>query len=185
VRRKNMNNVINTSVIILLFAVLSFTQSKSYWENAPITGTKIYSVEFINECIGWAKSKLGEVLITTDGGKHWIVNSKPYKLINDIQRLWSADIYCSVMNTTDGGSTWNPYTDEEQDHFCQVYFRNENTGWKTAEEFLQKVTSTIKSFIDKNDFESLYSKSTQCTEYYTDINNGWALGWCVKNYKSD
>jgi len=180
-----MNIVTSICVIILLFTVLSFTQSKSYWENAPNTGTKIYSIEFTDEDNGWAKAQLGEVLITTDGGKHWVVNSKPFKLINDSQYLWSADIYCSVMSTTDGGNTWNPYTDEMQEHFCQVYFRNENTGWQTAEEFLQKVTGTIQFFIDKNDLESLYSKSTQCTEYYTDMHNGWALGWCVKNYKTN
>ena len=170
---------------MLLFAVLGFTQSKPYWKNASATGTKIYSVEFIDEDNGLAKSQLGEVLITTDGGKRWAVDSNPYKLINNSQHLWSADIYCSVMNTTDGGNTWNQYNDEVQDHFCQVYFKNENTGWKTAEEFLQKVTSTIQSFINKNDLQSLYKKATQCTEYYTDMNNGWALGWCVKNYKSN
>jgi hypothetical protein len=180
-----MNTVKNICVILLLFTVLSFTQSKPYWKNAPATGTKIYSVEFIDEDNGWAKSKLGEVLITTDGGKKWSIDSNPYKLIKNTPRLWSAEIYCSVMNTTDGGNTWNQYNDEEQDHFCQVYFRNENTGWQTAEEFLQKVTVTIKSFINKDDLESLYNKTTQCIEYYTDINNGWALGWCVKNFRSN
>jgi hypothetical protein len=180
-----MNTVTNICVILLVFTVLNYTQSKPYWENALNTGTKIYSVEFIDKDNGWAKSKLGEVLITTDGGNHWTLNSNPYKLITNTPRLWSADIYCSVMNTTDGGNTWNPYTDEEQDHFCQVYFKNENTGWQTAEEFLQKVIRTIQSLIIKNDLELLYKKTTQCTEYYTDIDNGWALGWRVKKYKAN
>lgn len=180
-----MNTLISKALILLLSPVTIFTQSKPYWNDAPTTGTKIYSIEFIDKDNGWAKSQPGEVLISTNGGKHWIVNSNPYKLINDSQYLWSAEIYCSVMNTTDGGNTWNPYTDELQDHFCQVYFKNENTGWQTAKEFLRKVVSTIKSFIDKNDFESLNNKITQCTEYYTDMNSGWALGWCIKNYKSN
>jgi len=180
-----MNTLISICLILLLFPVIIFTQSKSYWNDAPSTGTKIYSIEFTDEDNGWVKAQLGEVLITTDGGKHWIVNSNPFKLINDSQFKWSAEIYCSVMNTTDGGNTWSQYKDELQEHFCQVYFKNENTGWQTAEEFLYKVTSTIKSFINENDLESLYNTSTQCTEYYTDMNNGWALGWCIKNYKSN
>lgn len=180
-----MNTIINIWMIWLLITLPVFMQSKPYWENAPTTGTKIYSIEFIDDNNGCAKSKLGEILITTNGGRNWTVDSNPNKLINNSQYLWSADIYCSVMNTIDGGLTWSTYTEEMQDHFCQVYFRNENTGWQTAEEFLQKVTGTIQSLIDKNDLESLHNKSTQCTEYYTDMNHGWALGWCVKNYKTN
>jgi len=176
-----MNTVKNICVILLLFTSLSFTQSKPYWQNAPTTATKIYSIEFTDEDNGCAETKLGEVLITTDGGNHWEVNLIPSESIDISQHQWSADIYCSVMNTTDGGNTWNQYNDEEQDHFCQVYFKNENTSWQTAEEFLQKVVNTIRS----NDLESLNNKSTQCTEYYTDMDNGWALGWCVKNYKTN
>ncbi|MBT8387046.1 MAG: hypothetical protein KJO12_06505 [Ignavibacteria bacterium] len=180
-----MNAAINISVILFFSTIMGYAQSKPYWDNAPITGIKIYSVEFIDNDNGWAKSKLGEILITTDGGIHWIVDSSRFELTNIEKHLWSTEIYCSVMNTTDGGITWSQYTDEMQDHFCQVYFKNENTGWKTSEEFLHKVVSTIKSFLDKKDLKSLYSKAIQCSEYYTDMNSGWALGWCVKNYKSN
>ena len=180
-----MTIVKNISVILIFFTNLGFTQSESYWMNAPNTGTKIYSIEFTDAENGWANSKLGEVLITTDGGNQWTIVSNPSKSIDNSQQRWRADIYCSVMNTTDGGVTWNPYSEEMQEHFCQVYFKNENTGWQTAQEFLHKVVSTIKSFIKNNDCESLNNKISQCTEYYTDINNGWALGWCIKNYKSN
>jgi len=180
-----MNTLIKIFLILLFLMSISYAQSKPYWNNAPVSGTKIYLIEFIDTDNGWAKSKLGEILKTTDGGKHWIVNSNPDEFSSTDLHLWSAEIYCAVMNTTDGGITWSQYNDEMQDHFCQVYFKNENTGWKTSEEFLRKVISTIKSFIKQNDLESLYSKATQCTEYYTDMNSGWALGWCVKNYKSN
>jgi len=180
-----MNAAINISVILFFLTTMDYAQSKPYWANAPVTGTKIYSIKFIDNNNGWAKSKLGEVLMTNDGGKRWAVDTNPYELTNNEQNLWSAEIYCSVMNTTDGGLTWSQYTDEVQEHFCQVYFKNENTGWKTSEEFLHKVVSSVKSFIKENDLKNLYNKTTQCTEYYTDMNNGWALGWCVKNYKSN
>ena len=180
-----MNATIKIFMILLFLMSISYAQSKPYWNNAPTTGTKIYSLEFIDADNGWAKSKLGEVLITTDGGKRWTVDSNPDEVSSIDPHLWSAEIYCSVMNTTDGGITWNQYTEEMQDHFCQVYFKNENTGWKTSEEFLHKVVSTIKSFINKNGTETLSKKAYQCTEYYTDMNSGWALGWCVKNYKTN
>ena len=184
-KKEKMKTLTILSLILLLFTPPIFTQSKSYWKDAPTTGTKIYSIEFIDQDNGWAKSKLGEILITTDSGEHWKVNSNISESINYSQYMWSADIYCSVMNTTDGGNTWSQYNDEMQEHFCQVYFRNENTGWQTAEEFLQKVTSTIQLFMKKNDLELLNKKATQCTEYYTDMTSGWALGWCVKNFKSN
>jgi hypothetical protein len=180
-----MNSITKLILISLFLAFMSYSQNNSYWDNAPTIGTKIYSIEFIDTDNGWAKSKLGEVLKTIDGGAHWIVNLNPDEFASTDLPLWTAEIYCSVMNTTDGGITWSQYTDELQDHFCQVYFKNENTGWKTSEEFLHKVVSTINSFINKNDLETLYTKASQCTEYYTDMNSGWALGWCVKNYKSN
>ena len=178
-----MSSVLSISLISFFLTIMGFTQSKPYWDNAPTTGTKIFSIEFIDTDNGSAKSKLGEVLKTTDGGKHWIVDSEPYEFTGIYPHLWSADIYCSSMTTKDGGLTWSQYTGIMQEHFCQVYFKNENTGWKTSEEFLYRVVYTLKSFVEKNDIEALYAKAYQCTEYYTDINSGWALGWCVKNYK--
>ena len=180
-----MNSATKLILFSLLLAFMSYSQNKPYWDNTPTAGTKIYSIEFIDADYGWAKSKLGEILMTNDGGKHWTVDSNHIEFTNIEKNLWSAEIYCSVMNTTDGGLTWSQYTGEEQDHFCQVYFKNENTGWKTSEEFLYKVVSTMQLYIENNDLKTLYNKTTQCTEYYTDMNFGWALGWCVKNYKSN
>jgi hypothetical protein len=126
---------------------------------------------------------LGEVLQSTDGGTRWFIDTPFIQSKDNEQNKWSADIYCSIMFTTDGGASWLPYNDEEQDHFCQVYFKNENTGWQTAEEFLNKVVATINSFMVKKEIETLIEKAHQCTEYYTDVDSGWALGWCVKNFE--
>ena len=44
-----MNIIIKMYVILHLFTSPVFTQSKPYWKNAPNTGNKIYSIEFIDE----------------------------------------------------------------------------------------------------------------------------------------
>jgi len=178
-----MKNTTISVIVLSLYSFVVFAQSKPYWNNAPNTGTKIYSIHFIDSQNVWAKSKLGEVLQSTDGGNRWFVNSPFIQSKENEQNLWCADIYCSIMLTTDGGTSWLPYRDTEQEHFCKVYFKNENTGWQTAEEFLNKVVVTINSSIEKNDIETLIERAHQCTEYYTDIDSGWALGWCVKNFE--
>jgi hypothetical protein len=88
------------------------------------------------------------------------------------------------MRTTDGGFTWLPYLLEQQEHFCLVYFKDNNTGWKVAEEFLNKVVSIINTHVLNDDIQSLVDQPNQCTEYYTSVDSGWALGWCVKNYQN-
>jgi len=169
--------------ISIMHSFFTCSQNNPYWENAPTKGFKIYSISFSDSENGWAVSKLGEVLHSNDGGNHWEIVANSSDSVFADQILWCADIYCSVMTTTNGGSSWQPYADKEQEHFCLVYFKNNNTGWQTAEEFLNKVVVTVNTFIERNDKESLIEKAYQCTEYYTDIYSGWALGWCIKNFQ--
>ena len=96
---------------------------------------------------------------------------------------WQADIFCSVMQTTDGGNTWIPYEQGKQEHFCGVYLKDENTGYDIAGDFLSKVTEKIKTCSEKNELDLLINNPQKCTEYYRNAEEGWALGWCVKNYR--
>ena len=87
------------------------------------------------------------------------------------------------MNTTDGGLNWFQYSKEKQDHFCKVYLKDPNVGYKTASEFLNIVSSKILSCIRNNAVETLEKKPQQCTEYFINEAEGWALGWCSKKIK--
>jgi len=171
----------------LIITILSFitgpAQNKDYWANALSGETKIFTISFIDDINGLAKSGEGDVLATTDGGKSWAA-SKDITFVSEKfspQILWKADIYCSIMKTTDGGNTWFPYEEGKQEHFCGVYLKDSNTGYKVANDFLNKVTNEIINYYEKDKLDSLVDHPRQCTEYYSNADEGWALGWCVKN----
>ena len=171
-------------VFILVYSVLCLAQDLDYWSHAPAGKTKIFTISFVDGQNGLATSEAGDLLSTKDGGKNWnegsgvVYSNEKFKSGN----LWKADIYCSIMKTTDGGNTWVPYEDGKQEHFCCVYLKDENTGYKVASEFLSKVTDKINSYIIDNKIDSLIDHPHQCTEYYKNAEEGWALGWCVRNF---
>jgi len=173
-------------IIILTYflSLFVFCQNQFYWKNAPTNGTKIYSIKFFDSNNGVAKSQLEETLVTNDSGRSWSPRARTEKVKEPDNYLWSAEIYCSIMRTSDSGTTWVPYLQEPQEHFCMVYFKDQNTGWKVAEEFLIKVVNTINKYIKNNDIELLVNQPHQCTEYYTNVDSGWALGWCIKGFEN-
>ena len=183
---RSFRHITSISLIITLFAAFSFNpQENSYWKNAPVGKTKIFTISFINKQIGVANSADDEVLATSDGGKNWKAESKdePGIQATDSDFEWKADIYCAIMKTTNGGNTWFPYENGKQEHFCGVYLKDENSGYKVASEFLQKVTMEINYYYLSNKLDTLLDHPQQCTEYYKSAEEGWALGWCVRNLK--
>jgi len=180
-----MRKILNVIFILILFYSPIAPQENDYWKNTPIEGSKIYSIWFTDQENGYAISANNEMFVTTSSGSNWkFINDK--KVIDKSpanNSLWSADIYCSVLQTTDGGSSWLPYTKERQEHFCKVYLKDPNVDYKTASEFLAQVTKDILDSLSKNNTEGLINHPKQCTEYYSSENEGWALGWCVKELK--
>jgi len=178
-----MKYLVGMIIIISLHSFDTVCQEEFYWNNAPTIGTKIYQIKFFSSEKGIAIAQTGEVLKTLDKGEHWFINRETEKSENNNHLLWTAEIYCSVMNTIDGGKNWKPYVKEQQEHFCNVYFKDGNTDWKVAEEFLSKVVNIINKYIQDQKIKLLIDKPNQCTEYYTNVDSGWALGWCLKNFK--
>ncbi len=174
-------------VVIFSLVLTSFSQNLSQVSEYPSQGVKIYSLRFFDSDNGLAESFLGNQLQTTDGGKTWNVIIENQEMGNDFEynlnapKSWSADIYCAIMLSSDGGESWIDYPKKQQEHFCQVYFEDNNTGWKVAEEFLSNVIDTIVLAKETGEFESKIGVVFKCREYYTDIDEGWTLGWCYKN----
>jgi photosystem II stability/assembly factor-like uncharacterized protein len=179
-----MKILIKMIVLISFLSIIIFCQNQFYWKDAPANGTKIYLIKFFDSNNGVAKSQFEETLVTNDGGQSWSPSARTQKKKEPASYLWSAEIYCSVMRTNDGGTTWVPYLQEPQEHFCMVYFKDNNTGWKVAEEFLSKVVNTINTYINNDNIKSLVDQPHQCTEYYTNVDSGWALGWCVRSFEN-
>lgn len=177
--------VLPTCLLIILFTAISLIpQENDYWKNATVGKDKIFSISFIDKQIGVANSADGEVLVTSDGGLNWKAESVAPSGIqsNGPKIYWKADIYCAVMKTTDGGNSWIPYEDGKQEHFCGVYLKDENTGYQVASEFLNKVTMEVNYYYMTDKLDALLNQPHQCTEYYKSSEEGWALGWCVRNF---
>jgi len=179
-----MKILLKMIVLINFLSSFMICQDQFYWKDAPTQGTKIYLIKFFNANNGVAKSQFEETLKTNDSGESWSPGAWTEKKKESTNYLWSAEIYCSVMRTSDGGVTWVPYLQDPQEHFCMVYFKDHNTGWKVAEEFLNKVVNTINAYIQNDDIESLVDQPHQCTEYYTNVDSGWALGWCMRGFEN-
>ncbi|MBK7632263.1 MAG: hypothetical protein IPJ23_16465 [Ignavibacteriales bacterium] len=179
-----MKVILNVIFILILSTCSVAPQGNDYWKNAPISGSKIYSIYFTDQKNGIAISATDEIFITKDSGKTWeyFKDNNGASKSNKDKKVWSADIYCSVLQTTDGGSSWLPYTKEMQEHFCKVYLKDPNVDYKTASEFLAKVTNDIFDNLSNNRIEGLINHPKQCTEYYSNENEGWALGWCIKKF---
>jgi len=180
---------------LLLFLITQYSSNVAQEGDFAIMsasqGMKIYTIKFVDSNNGLAESIFGDVLITTNGGKEWGVKTR-----TDLERMknisqigtdngWSVDIYCEIMQSTDGGESWRPFPKKQEEHFCAVYFNDENTGWKVAEEFLQKVVSTIAASIRDNNWKQKIDVPHKCREYYTDMNTGWSVGWRFNNLISD
>lgn len=179
-----MKILINIITLICFLSIIVVCQNQFYWKDAPTNGTKIYSIKIFDTNNGVAESKFEETLETNNSGKSWLPVATTETKTEPTNYLWSVEIYCSIMKTSDGGTTWIPYLQEPQEHFCTVYFEDHNTGWKVAEDFLIKVVNTINMYIENNEIESLVDKPHQCTEYSTNIDSGWALGWCIREFKN-
>ena len=180
-----MKVILNIIFILILSTCSVAPQGNDYWKNAPISGSKIYSIYFTDQENGFAISATDEIFITKDSGKTWeyVKDNNGASESKKDENVWSADIYCSIMQTTDGGSNWFPYSKDKQDHFCKVYLKDPNAGYQTAYEFLNKVTSKVFLSFNNNDILSLTNYPQQCTEYFCNENEGWALGWCIKEFK--
>jgi hypothetical protein len=180
-----MKKIIEILIVLFLLTSILIAQQKDYWENAPVEGSKIYLICFTDQENGYAISANDEVFVTANGGSNWqFIKDKKVidkSLTNDSS--WSADIYCSVLQTTDGGISWRPYANEMQEHFCKVYLKDPNVDYKTASEFLAKVAKDILDNLSNNRIESIINHPKQCTEYYSNEDEGWALGWCIKEFK--
>ncbi|RPI66917.1 MAG: hypothetical protein EHM47_15745 [Ignavibacteriales bacterium] len=170
-------------LIIYSFNVPVNSQDYNYWVNAQPGTTKIFTISFTDWLNGKAVSEEGDVLLTSDGGESWNLEINNTEIPNDPvnELIWQADIYCSVMQTTDSGNFWYPYDSIKQEHFCEVYLKDKNTGYNVASEFLNKVTEKILFFYKNNNVTSL-ERPQLCTEYYSNPSVGWAVGWCLKNF---
>ena len=148
------------------------------------TGDRIYSVFMVNDSVGWAAgSRKGSqrypiILKTTNGGKVWKTiyerSSSWYNYFSEIFFIdenvgWASRPNNGFFKTTDGGINWTGSglpADE-------IFFMNNDMGWTAASLSgpygISKTTDGGANWVQKS---SAASRSI----YFSDINNGWAVG---------
>lgn len=167
----------------LIFTSNNISQDYNYWASAT-AGERIYTILFFEDAKIFSVSAEDEFFSSNNNGVTWeLMGTKNISEIKNAGLQWRADIHCAVLHTTDGGNYWSPYSSQKQEHFCRVYLKDPNVGYQTAFEFLTRVTSELNSRLKDSSDEALNFPPQQCTEYYTNEDEGWALGWCVKNFE--
>ena len=85
-------------MLILFYSPIA-PQEKDYWKNAPIEGSKIYSIGFTDQENGYAISANNEMFVTTDSGSNWkFINDK--KVIDKIDKIYGQPQTRTPISTT-------------------------------------------------------------------------------------
>ena len=142
---------------------------------------------FINESKGWAAGYDG-IIGTANGGTTWTtqLSNSPYRLIairfTDENYGW-ANAGLKVFRTENGGTTWHDMAGIDPN---AIIFRNvifpvsQNVAWATAQgggtRWFYKYTATSATTVTEQTY-GLIASSTQLLDlWFTDVNNGWAVG---------
>ena len=153
------------------------------------SGDDIYSVFFINENVGWALGQResggssGEVILkTTNGGKIWetkfflgnggLLSRGSVYFINE----YFGWIVCNgggLCRTMDGGENWI-WVSSIYD-CSSVFFINQDTGW-VAKETYNIYDDAIFKTTDGGITWAGKSNKSSSSVFFSDINNGWAVG---------
>jgi len=91
----------------------------------------------------------------------------------DPNTVWAVGNNDTVLNTVDGGFTWNS-TSNSSNTLLSIYFLNPGTGWFTGFNGVIYHTSDGSTWLP----QSSGGVSQQLHEvYFTDSGNGWIVGW--------
>ncbi len=170
-----------TLIMLVLSILMYFARTDSYTKDFS-QDVKIYTICFTTKNV-YAKSYDNILFISTDSGNTWSFNPENFDFKNKIEDVcWSAEIYCFVEKTSDGGKEWDSYPVKNGDSFCNVYLIDPNMGYKKAFEFLSDVTMQIISNIGEGQISTLIRRPQSYTEYYSSQSEGWLVGWYLEGF---
>ena len=145
-------------------------------------GRQLYTVQFINDTVGWAAGAEGYILKTDDGGDSW----KETYLDIGINGLW--DIHFvnqdtgwvvggdSLFKSTNGGDTWESLEGLSNHNYISCYFINSNSGWiGSGVNQLGKIIYTADGGNSWQVQDSI-ANSNIISIFFIDDNTGWGVG---------
>ncbi len=169
-----------TVLVSSVFLSLINRPDDNFWKDAPTDGVLLYRI-YLTDNAGYAVSNNNILFTSYDNGRNW-QEADPIEMthFNSKNFLWSAQICCSSLKTTDGGKNWIPCSSESNNRFCRVFLKDPNTGYQPAKEFLNMVCNKIFSGLLNNEV-NLLKTPRQYTEYYSNQDEGWAPGWYLSD----
>jgi len=149
------------------------------------SNTNLEHIKFINKNIGFIIGNPGTILKTIDGGQNWIALNCDYTgQLMDIQTFNQDTInilgnklvengYQSVLlETKDGGLTWQEKFKDNLNAFCTMYFINNNIGFLANDKIYKTIDGGITwlKVFEKTNFLNIISIS------FSNNKNGIAVG---------
>jgi photosystem II stability/assembly factor-like uncharacterized protein len=142
----------------------------------------LYSVEFINNEVGFVSGDYGAILKTTDGGKTWTNHGLDLLYtLKDIEMIdptngWIAGYVtgeAKMVHTTDGGESWWPFTPVDTYPLISTCFRGANLGWASGS--LGVILKTTDGGTTWQQKTSNTDEFLMCIEFLTD-ETGYVCG---------
>jgi len=129
-------------------AIIRTTDGGNTW--IPITNpavSRLTSVYFINDSIGFIVGDNGKILKTANKGLSWSsvsITGTTFKLESvffpDLNTGYAAGHFGTIVKTTDGGLTWAPLTSGVNTTFYSIFFTDQNTGYVVGQGGILKTT---------------------------------------------
>ncbi len=154
------------------------------WEEMDGYGGHLYTVQFVNDTLGWAAGERGAMLKTEDGGDTWSTtylnvgqfNLTSLSFVNpDTGWVVGSD---KIHKTTDGGETWETQDcDVNNYYYSGCFFKNSNSGWVVTQESY----SIAKVFFTEDGGNSWISQesvenSPLTSIFFLDDSTAWCVG---------
>ena len=151
------------------------------WSIVQSGDTTLFSVNFVNQNLGWAVGQDGKVLKTVNSGGSWSAQTvlDTLEFIPNLYSVyfidqstgWIGGSDRTILKTSDGGSSWMVLrtTFAHSTIYRSIFFIDENTGWTGGwDSPILKTTDGGNNWSAKGgtgDLESIY---------FADENTGWA-----------
>lgn len=193
-----MKNFITISIMFILYSCSTdentFSDSISNLEinhlnviDSNIPEDFYNDLTFTNETTGYAVSRTGKIIKTTDGGINWIIlNSNVSFPLRKVQFLnqnigfviGGDDTGSYLLKTINAGQSWTITNLNSELNGCpnSLYFKNENEGFITGNHLFIKTTdggntwNDVFTTTDEN-YQDIKFNSNQSLGYVT-LNNG-------------
>ncbi len=178
-----MKALVFTSTIFLL---ISFTSTAQWIQQISGTTQGLYTVQFLNQNLGWTAGKDGTILKTTDGGENWI--SQSITSDDNIRSIfftdslngwiamyeWTPFRHGSVYHSTDGGNTWYIQLSTYDFALLSLFFIDNSRGWVVGTNGIAYKTTN-----GGNTWQEMYINTYDGWLYsvrFINSNYGWAAG---------